>query len=216
MTIRAVVFDVGETLVDETRIYERWADRFGVPRLAFMATVGTALNAGYSLRDAFAVVRPGVDIEAEVRAWLAEDPDGTGFDEADLYADVRRCLGGLRGLGFGVYIAGNQPSRARTTLQRMELPVDGIDVSEDWGAAKPDPRFFDLVVDAVGCPAEEIVYVGDRVDNDIVPARAAGMRAALVRRGPHGYWHSRWPQAEQADAVVDDLDALCTWVRGLA
>ena len=45
--------------------------------------------------------------------------------------------------------------------------------------------FFARVVDEAGVPAEEILYVGDRVDNDVVPALAAGLRAVRVRRGAH-------------------------------
>ena len=50
---------------------------------------------------------------------------------------------------------------------------------------KPDSDFFAHVVDEAGVSAEEILYVGDRVDNDVVPARATGLRAIRIRRGAH-------------------------------
>jgi FMN phosphatase YigB (HAD superfamily) len=62
--------------------------------------------------------------------------------------------------------------------------VDLIGTSDDWGASKPDLEFFDRVAEAAPFTAEEILYVGDRVDNDLRPAVAAGMPTALVRRGP--------------------------------
>jgi FMN phosphatase YigB (HAD superfamily) len=45
----------------------------------------------------------------------------------------------------------------------------------------------ETLVDETGLPAEDIAYVGDRVDNDVEPARAAGMVAVHVPRGPWGY-----------------------------
>jgi FMN phosphatase YigB (HAD superfamily) len=50
---------------------------------------------------------------------------------------------------------------------------------------KPDSGFFDHVVAAAEAPAGEILYVGDRVDNDVLPALAAGLRAVRIRRGAH-------------------------------
>jgi len=52
--------------------------------------------------------------------------------------------------------------------------------------SKPDPGFFQEVVNAVPYPASEILYVGDRLDIDIRPAADVGMRTALIRRGPWG------------------------------
>ena len=63
--------------------------------------------------------------------------------------------------------------------------VDFVGSSERWGVEKPDAGFFAHVLEEAGAPAEEILYVGDRVDNDVVPARAAGMHAIRIRRGAH-------------------------------
>jgi FMN phosphatase YigB (HAD superfamily) len=59
-----------------------------------------------------------------------------------------------------------------------------IATSDDWGAVKPDAPFFRAVIDSAPCDASGIVYVGDRVDNDLKPAKEAGMRTAFIRRGP--------------------------------
>ncbi|WP_236700263.1 HAD family hydrolase [Allosalinactinospora lopnorensis] len=218
MTIRSVVLDVGETLVDETRIFGRWADRLGVPHLAFFGVIGGVLAEGRQLMDAFAIIKPGFDLATESAAWRAEEPDllRENFGAADLYADVRPALTALRDAGLGVLIAGNQPLEAGPALEAMELPVDAIHVSEAWGVAKPDPAFFERVRVEAGSEPEEILYVGDRLDNDIVPAKAAGMHAALIRRGMWGYLHAERPEAERADVVIDSLAELPAWIKNSA
>lgn len=204
--IKAVVFDVGETLVDETRIWCRWADRIGVPRFALLGVIGGMAGAGRPLTEAFALVRPGLDLEAEDRAWAADEPESlrNNFDGDDLYPDVRGGLAELRRRGLGVIIAGNQPPQAKSALERMGLPVDAIYTSAEWGLEKPDPAFFDKVVEVAGVGAAEIAYVGDRVDNDVLTARAAGMLPILIRRGPWGYLGSEQPGAALA-TVVDSI-----------
>jgi len=214
VTIRSVVFDVGETLVDETRIFSRWADRLGVPQLTFFGTIGGVLAEGRPMLDAFRLVKPGFDLDAELAAWQREEPDSLreNFDEDDLYPDVRPALERLRDRGLHVLVAGNQPVQAEAALRAMDLPVADIHVSDAWGVAKPERAFFTRVVEEAGCAAEEILYVGDRVDNDVVPAREAGLRAALLRRGPWGYLHAERPEAARADVIVSSLTELVDWL----
>jgi len=57
-------------------------------------------------------------------------------------------------------------------------------------------------------PRCEIAYVGDRLDNDICPAVAAGMVAVFVRRGPWGYIYGAHPDAAQGHIRVESLDEL--------
>lgn len=208
--MRALVFDVGETLIDETRIWSRWADRLGVTRFTMLGVLGGMAALGRPGEEAFQIVRPGFDVEAEQEAWKREDPDGlrVNFDAEDLYPDVRPGLEALRGLGYELIIAGNQPPQAYDALAAMNLPVDAIHTSDGWGVSKPDPGFFAKVVAVSGREPGEILYVGDRLDNDVLPARAAGMRTALIRRGPWGHLHATRPEAAEADYVIDDLTAL--------
>jgi HAD superfamily hydrolase (TIGR01549 family) len=194
--IRAVVFDVGECLVDETREYGTWADWLGVPRHTFHAMFGAVIAQGRDYRETFQEFRPGFDLykEREKRA-KAGQPET--FGEEDLYEDVRLALGQLRADGLWLGIAGNQTVRAGRILRSLfSEDVDLIGTSDDWGAAKPDPEFFKRVAAVVPFEPDEILYVGDRCDNDIRPAAQAGMRTALVRRGP---WATiQW---DNADAV---------------
>ena len=70
MTIRAVVFDVGETLVDETRAWTAWADALKVPRLTFLATLGGVNARGGDHREVFEILRPDVETVLVNRFYL--------------------------------------------------------------------------------------------------------------------------------------------------
>ena len=70
---------------------------------------------------------------------------------------------------------------------------------------KPSLAFFDRIAEAAQRPAREIAYVGDRLDNDIAPAREAGMTAIFIRRGPWGHIQAGRPEAALAHGCVDLL-----------
>lgn len=137
MAVTVVVFDVGETLVDEASTYARW--------------------------------------EAEGATELV-------FADRDLHSDALPCLTELRTRGLRLGAAGNMRAVHEDFLRPH---VDFVGSSERWGVEKPDAAFFARVVEEAGAAAEEILYVGDRVDNDVLPARAAGLRAVRIRRGAH-------------------------------
>ncbi|MFF8369002.1 MULTISPECIES: HAD family hydrolase [Streptomyces] len=195
--IRAVVFDVGECLVDETREYGTWADWLGVPRHTFAAMFGAVIAQGRDYREVFQEFHPGFDLDEqrEARA-AAEQPEH--FGESDLYPDVRPALAQLRDEGLWLGIAGNQTVRAGRILRSLFADdVDLIGTSDDWGASKPDPEFFARIAAVVPFRPEEILYVGDRVDNDLRPGAAAGMQTALVRRGPWATIQWNTPEARK-------------------
>jgi HAD superfamily hydrolase (TIGR01662 family) len=199
MTIRAVVFDVGETLVDETRAWSEWADWLGVPRLTFLAVCGAVIERGGDHREPFEIFRPGLDIGEE----LAKREEA-GFPDrvtaADLYPDAADCLRALHDVGYRIGVVGNQPARAEGALADLGLPIDLLATSSTWGVHKPDPRFFARIATELDVPAAEIAYVGDRLDNDVQPAAVAGMQAIFIRRGP---W--AWIQAPRDDPAEASL-----------
>lgn len=184
--IEAVFFDVGETLVDETREYGTWADWLGVPRHTFSAVFGAVIARGGDYRETFQHFRPGFDLATE-RQRRSEAGQPEGFAEENLYPDARPCLAELRQMGLQVGLAGNQTARAEGILKSLDLPVDVIGTSDGWGVEKPSPEFFARVVQEAGCAPGSVLYVGDRLDNDIRPAQQAGLGTALIRRGPWGF-----------------------------
>jgi HAD superfamily hydrolase (TIGR01662 family) len=204
MPIRAVCFDVGETLIDETRHWMEWAAFLGVPPMTLFTAIGVVMERGESLRRVFEIFKPGLEPN-QARKLRAAEGWEYDFVAADLYPDAIPCLTALRERGYKVLIAGNQPVEAEAALRRLDVPADVIASSAGWGVAKPNPKFFERVAEAAGVPADQIAYVGDRLDNDVLPSLAAGMTAVFVRRGPWGWMHAEKPEIELAHIRLDSL-----------
>jgi HAD superfamily hydrolase (TIGR01549 family) len=211
--IASVVFDVGETLLDDTREFGAWADWLDVPRHTFSALIGIVVAQGRNNVEAFQYLRPGFDLATE-RQRREEAGLGEQIEDPDLYPDVRPALAELRARGVWVGIAGNQTVRAAALLRALDLPVDDIATSGEWGVAKPDPEFFKRVTDFAPGDPHEILYVGDHRDYDIKAAADAGLTAALIRRGPWGrLWADDPIVRHHASWVIDGLADLPDLLR---
>lgn len=200
-----VVFDLGETLVNETENWGRWADFLGVPRLTFFAVLGAVIADRRPHVDVFEFFRPDFDLDTEIAAKLAAGYPWT-FEDTDLYPDALPALRALKRGGYKLAVIGNQTASASGFMAK--LPVERIATSDEWGVSKPDPAFFARMEEELGVRAERIAYVGDRVDNDVLPAHRAGMISVHLRRGPWGIIHSEWPEAAEADIRLDSLSEL--------
>jgi len=194
--IRVVVFDVGETLVDESRAWAEHADAVGVTRLTLFAALGALIERGEDHRHVWSLV--GVDPPVNAARIRRED----------LYPDVIECLRALRVAGRRIGLAGNQPEQAETALAELGLPVSFIASSARWRVEKPSPEFFARVVSSAQTQPAQIAYVGDRLDNDVLPARQARMFTVFVRRGPWGYLHAHRPEIAAANATINSLTEL--------
>jgi FMN phosphatase YigB (HAD superfamily) len=190
----AIVFDVGYTLVDEDRVWKETAARVGCPESVFFALLGAVIERRGHHRDVF-------------RLLGLTPPDPLPFAREDFYEDAIPCLRSMKDLGLVVGIAGNFSVEIESFLDQ-ETDVDFVASSEGWGVEKPSPEFFARIVSEAGCPPGEIRYVGDRVDNDIVPAASAGMAAHFVVRGPWALVQKEWPEAHLAATRSDDLASL--------
>ena len=80
-------------------------------------------------------------------------------------------------------------------------------ISGTTGLRKPDPRAFLAAAEALGAPPVKCIMVGDRIDNDIVPAKALGMATILFRSGRHRRQKPR-SIAGEPDAIVTDVPEL--------
>ncbi|UUN27037.1 HAD family hydrolase [Streptomyces sp. FIT100] len=211
--IDTIVFDVGETLTRDDRYWASWADWLDVPRHTLSALVGAVVARDLDNAEALRLLRPGINIDAE---YAAREAVGLGeqLGETDLYDDVRPALSALRERGVSVVVAGNQTTRVGELLRSLELPADLVITSGELGVAKPDPRFFARVIEASGSQAETTLYVGDHPQNDVHPARRAGLRTAHLRRGPWGFLWADDPEVlAAADWSIGSLTELVDIVK---
>ena len=146
--------------------------------------------------------------DADVSELEAEASKHWAYPPEALYADVRPCLDALAGR-YRLGIIANQPSAVKDAIRR-----DGIDgsfevwgISDDVGFEKPDPRLFAHALDAAGVAPDATVMVGDRLDYDVRPAKASGMRAIWMLRG-EAPDDPTPEQLAEADAAVHDLGEL--------
>ena len=131
-----------------------------------------------------------------------------GFSPEDLYPDAVRSIDTLRAAGYRVAVFANQPAIRDEQLRAIGIEVDVMAMSDALGVAKPDPAFFVRMLELIGSPPPgDVAYAGDRVENDVVPAIAAGLRAIWVRRGPWGLIEEL-PDGVEPALVVGSLDEL--------
>jgi FMN phosphatase YigB (HAD superfamily) len=204
---QVIWFDFGFTLWDEQRAWANWAEWLGLPPLDFFAVLGSVIERGENHLRAFEILRPGIDLTKE-RQLRNNSGQSDAFRPEELYPDALPCLRKLQAEGYRTGVAGNQFADFANTLRDMKAPLDFIGSSEEWGVQKPSLDFFARIVRISGVAPEEIAYVGDRLDNDVLPAKAAGMLSVFLRRGPWGLIHSRRPEAAQADIRIDSLAEL--------
>jgi HAD superfamily hydrolase (TIGR01662 family) len=133
---------------------------------------------------------------------------GDAITADDLYPDAAECLRTLHEAGYRIGVVGNQPARAEAALAGLGLPIDLVASSATWGVEKPDLRFFERIAAELALPAGEIAYVGDRLDNDVRPAAAAGMRAIFIRRGPWAWIQQPTGSPPEATVTVESLAEL--------
>ena len=200
---RWVCLDVGETLIDETRVWSTWADELGISPLTFMAALGAAVERGGDYRDVFAVVR-----RPDWRQHMERvEARYGGFRPEDLYGDALPALAALRSRGYRLAVVANQPASRSAELRALGVSAEVMAMSDELGVAKPSATFFAHVIELLGSPdPAEVAYVGDRIDNDVRPAAAAGMRAIWLRRGPWGVIPLDSPP--EASLIVSSLAEL--------
>jgi putative hydrolase of the HAD superfamily len=137
------------------------------------------------LRDALPSELAGLELEALTEALL-------GSLQFSAFADAPPALAAARDRGQRLVVVSNWDVSLVEVLARIGLEplVDGVVTSAAVGAGKPAPAIFEAALAVAGCSAEQAVHVGDSVAEDIAGARAAGVRAVLLRRdggpGPPG------------------------------
>jgi len=229
MSVRAVLFDAGHTLLamDYAVVAERLRARGH--DVADAAVVSAERRARIRLdgEQAAAPTR-GRTGEGRYGRYLLEDLGIGDDDERRHFAEWRRgynapvglccradaeaieALGRLRAAGLVTGVISNSNGSVRLALERAGLAphLDFVIDSTVVGIAKPDPRVFHLGLERAGVTATEAVYVGDSYHVDVLGARHVGMGAVLF--DPGGLW------GERDCPTAAGLLAAADLARGLA
>ena len=90
--------------------------------------------------------------------------------------------------------------------------IDLVIASAEEGVEKPDLRIFQLALERANCKPEEAVMVGDRIDNDIIPANKIGMTTVWIKQGFGSYAEPKTVE-EQPNYIVNNLAEITELFR---
>ncbi len=218
MKITTILMDVGWPIIDESVITTVWYDQLkglikdktGIVLTDSMLAEAETAGVNCYAPSLFSyiiwhVVRPDIkafyDIQAEFHRFYSRR-------EFRLQTGIREVLDRLAGR-FRLGLAANQPVEVYDFLkgERILDYFDSTQVSGEIGFSKPDIRMFLAVLQNLGAKPEEALMVGDRQDNDIVPAKLIGMTAVRLLVGPHRIQPVRYPP-EAPDYTIDRIGEL--------
>ena len=194
--IKWIFFDIGSTLVDESAVYENRIKEItqgnNIDRNEFVAKV--IERAQTSPKP---IVSAAEDYGVKVPAWR--------HDLEVLYPDTKELLQRLS-QKYKIGIIANQDfgTEQRLTDFNVHQHIDLVIASAEEGVAKPDLRIFQIALARADCKPEEAVMVGDRIDNDIIPANKIGMTTVWIKQGFGSYAEPKTVE-EQPYYIVNSL-----------
>jgi putative hydrolase of the HAD superfamily len=131
------------------------------------------LNLSYSDRNKY--------IAAAVKAYHQEK-----VNSIKLYDDVEDCLKKLKELSIKtMVITDGLPIKQYDKILRLGLDklIDMVIISDEIGIRKPNPDLFEYSLKEAGISGTEAIYIGDRIDKDIVPAKLNNIVSIYIHRG---------------------------------
>lgn len=202
--VKWLFFDVGSTLMDEHLSYEhRMRDIAELANVPYESVFDMAMK--------FYRQNKKGDLET-AKAFQVRLPQWHKEDEI-LYPDAQKCLEKLS-QKYKIGIIANQSPGTKERLRQHGILqyIDLIIASAEEGVAKPDQRIFEIALARSNCEPDHAVMIGDRIDNDIVPANLLGMNTIWMKQGFGQYWNIM-QEIEKADYVVNNLAELLRFCR---
>lgn len=198
--IKWLFFDVGSTIMNEQIAYEH--------RIKDIANAAnTSFEKVYEMSMAYYKLNKKGDLEAArelgviLPKWYSEDEF--------LYDDAISCFETLSEK-YKIGIIANQSLGTEERLQRQGILkyINLIVASAEEGVEKPDRRIFEIALERSNCKSVNAIMIGDRIDNDIVPAKSMGMCTIWIKQGFGQYWNIK-EEIERPDFIVNNLTELC-------
>ena len=194
-----IFFDLGATLVDEIDVYKSRCE-FAIRQLNI--SPDEFMNRVYEEAK-----KSPTPIGSAAKAYGVVLPEWDNSLEK-LYKAVPSVLSSL----FGKYKLGIIANQSFGTQDRIDnwgigQYFDVVIASAEAGVAKPDLKIFTMALDKAKCKPEEAVMIGDRLDNDIVPAKKLGMKTIWVRHEFSKYQRID-DENKRPDYIVDSIDEL--------
>ncbi len=191
-------FDLGSTLIDETAVYARRV------RETVSGSDVSAAEFDAAMQRFFA---QGLDGYREALACFHLSKTPWHSEDERPYDGCAAVLNTLRARGYRLGVIANQQPGTAQRLAQWDLlqHFDVIAASAELGVEKPDPAIFRWALREAGCEPENAVMVGDRIDNDILPAKALGMQTVRILSGPFAAYR---PPDDPADRTIRSLSEL--------
>ncbi len=198
-SIKWIFFDIGSTLVDESIAIRNRVKR-------------TVANQNIGFDDFYSKM---VEISKHDQNSYHKALEYYGLkavpwnsDDEFVYPAAEACLCELH-KRYKIGIIANQIPGSKDRLEKIGLlkNIDIVVASAEEGVAKPDLRIFQITLDRTKCKAEESVMVGDRIDNDILPANKLGMTTVWIKQGLGGMCEPAC-DFEKPDFTINTLSEL--------
>lgn len=200
METKWLFFDIGSTLVDETKAYDH---------RALDMLENTDITFWEFNQKRIELSKQGFDGNSKAIRYFGLTKTPWHTEDEELFDDVFETLDALKERKYKLGIIANQVSGAEERLKAWGLLnyFDVIATSAELGVAKPDRMIFESALKSAGCHPRNAIMIGDRLDNDIIPAKAIGMNTVWVRRGLAIYQSVDLGE-RVADWIIDDLSDL--------
>lgn len=195
-TSQWLFFDVGSTLVNENKAYEARIKT---------AIAGKDISYQEFYDKMLSYFRKNKKGDLEALSFYGLDRPAWRTDLETLYPQTKEILEQLV-QEYKLGIIANQLPGLEERLKDFGILdyFDAIFSSADLGLAKPNPAIFRLALQKSNCLPHQAIMIGDRLDNDIVPAKRIGMKTIWIKQD-----FSRLAQAknleERADWTVEKL-----------
>ena len=202
--IKWLFFDIGSTLVDESIAYQKRIER---------TVADTDISYDEFYRRMIGISKQNQDAYNSAVAVYGLNKAPWNSDDEVVYPEAEECLRELS-KRYKIGIIANQNPGSRERLEKIGLLkyIDIVIASAEEGVAKPDLRIFKAALSRAACKPEEAVMVGDRIDNDIIPANKIGMTTVWIRQGFGGYAELKTVE-EQPDYIVNTLAEITELFR---